>query len=319
MSADVVDQVIPGRADRILLAGAARSGTSWLIRAMAATPGTHSYYEPDNVGADPTGVRPIGASGFGPYPEIPAGTDGGTYRSLWSTVFAGRLPRRRGYKLTVARAVLKLPRGMREPIIRGGSNVLTALPGGPERTVVKSIYAAFSLEWLVEQFDPKVVMLQRNPLNVASSWRQLQIPGFDLTSRPSLLRRYGDRIDGPPPGPEASELTRATWQVGLITTALGDALDRHPGWLLVNHEELCIDPAVRIREVCERVGLPWSPDVEDFLEQSNRPGEGLKPQRVTAEQSDRWKTRMTDAEVDEVHSVLARFPRAGWIRQPQPG
>jgi hypothetical protein len=285
---------------------------------MAATPGTRYYYEPDNVDADPTGLRPQGESGFGPYPVIDRGESGGPFRPLWNTVFAGRLPPRRGFRLTAARAILKLPRAVREPLIHGSSRVLTALPGGPDRTAVKTIYAAFSLDWLVEEYDPRVVVLQRHPLNVVSSWRQLGIPGFDLTSRPLLIKRYRDRFEGEPPAAGASELTKIAWQVGLLTTAVGDSLDRHPGWLLVNHEDLCVEPVTRIRAMCDRVGLPWSSDVERFLDESNRPGEGLKPIRVTSEQANRWRGRLTDAEADEIIAVLARFPRQGWVRQPSP-
>jgi hypothetical protein len=315
MSVTEFDGVITGRPDRILLAGVARSGTSWLIRAFAATPGTRHYYEPDNVDADPTGQRPIGRSGYGPYPEIVPGDNGGRYRPLWDAVWAGRLPSRKGYKLKLARAALRIPPALRDPLVKGSAQVLTRLPGGPERTVVKSIYGAFSLDWLVDRYEPKVVVLQRHPLNVVSSWRQLQIPGFDLTSRPSLIARYRDRFEGDPPGSDASELTKISWQVGLLTTAIGDSLDRHPDWYLINHEDLCVDSVTRIRRLCDRLGLPWSPEVEKFLADSNRPGEGLKPVRVTAEQPNRWRGRLTEDEVEEITSVLDRFPRAGWIRR----
>jgi putative thioredoxin len=61
----VVDDVgvIPGRADRVLLAGIARSGTSWLIRAFARTPGTTHYYEPDNIDATAGLARALIARG----------------------------------------------------------------------------------------------------------------------------------------------------------------------------------------------------------------------------------------------------------------
>jgi hypothetical protein len=314
--------VITGRDDRVLLVGVARSGTSWLIRAMARTPGTLHYYEPDNVDADPTGMRPVGRSGFGPYPVIPPGDSGGAFRPLWDAAFAGRLPKvqgiDKGAKLSAVRAVLKLPAVVREPLIDIGSRVLVALPGGPERTAIKTIYGAFSLDWLVDRYEPRVVVLQRHPLNVVSSWRELQIPDFDLTTRPALLARYRDRFEGDPLDAGASDLTKKAWQVGLLTTAIGDSLDRHSGWLVVNHEDLCADPASRIREVCERVGMPWSSDVERFLDESNRPGQGLNPVRVTKDQPNRWRGRLTDDEVEEITSVLSRFPRRGWIREPSP-
>jgi hypothetical protein len=312
MSTEVVTTVIPGRKDRILLAGVARSGTSWLIRAMAATEGTKHYYEPDNVDADPTGERPVGRSGFGPYPIITSDADAGQYRPFWDAVFAGRLPAvqqiNEGPKLALARAALKLPPSVREPLIRAGASVLTRLPGGPARTAVKSIYATFSLDWLVNTYDPKVVVIQRHPLNVISSWRELQIPGFDLTTRPAILKRYRDRFEGPPLAEDASELSKIAWQVGLLTTVLGDAYDSHPGWLLVTHEVLCEDPKDHIRSVCEQVAIPWSPQVVEFLDESNRPGEGLKPQRVTKEQPNRWRERLSDDEVEEITSSSSGSP-----------
>jgi hypothetical protein len=308
--------VLQGRADRILLIGVARSGTSWLSRAMAATPGTVHYYEPDNVDADPTGQRPAAQHGFGPYPIIRPGEDGGQFRALWDAAFAGRLPQMKqsGLQLQAMRAVLKLPKSIREPVISLGGRVLSSLPGGPERTAIKSIYSSFYLEWLVERYDPRVVVIQRHPLNVVSSWRELQIPGFDLTTRPAILEHFRDRYEGDPLGPNASELAKIAWQVGILTTAIGDALDRHPEWLFVTHEDLCLDPVPRIRYVLERAGMPWSSDVERFIEDSNRPGEGLKPQRVTADQPTRWKGRLNDDEVEEITSILGRFPRRGWIR-----
>ncbi len=317
---DSKNEVLAGRSDRVLLVGVARSGTSWLIRALAATPGTLHYYEPDNVDSDPTGTRPVGRSGFGPYPMINPGDDGGMFRPLWDAAFAGRLPKvqqiDKGLKLQAVRAVLKLPRAVREPLISAGSRVLTALPGGPERTVIKTIYAPFSLEWLTQRYDPRVVVIQRHPLNVVSSWRELKIPGFDLTSRPALLEKYRDRFEGDPLDANASELTKTAWQVGLLTTAIGDVLDKNPQWLMVDHEDLCDDPSVKIRAVCDRLGIPWSSSVDDFLNESNRPGEGLKPVRVTKEQPNRWRGRLTDDEVEEITSVLGRFPRKGWIREP---
>jgi hypothetical protein len=67
--------------------------------------------------------------------------------------------------------------------------------------------------------------------------------------------------------------------------------------------------------VCEQVAIPWSPQVVEFLDESNRPGEGLKPQRVTKEQPNRWRERLSDDEVEEITSVLERFPRHGWVHE----
>ena len=72
-------------------------------------------------------------------------------------------------------------------------------------------------------------------------------------------------------------------------------------------------PEPSFRGIFERLGLDWGTQVEEFLDANNRPGEGLRPVRVTAEQPDRWRRRLSDAEVDEIQEVLDRFPRRGWV------
>ena len=97
---------------------------------------------------------------------------------------------------------------------------------------------------------------------------------------------------------------------------IAEAVDRHPEWFFVTHEDLCDDPATTIRRVSEQVGLEWTDDIDRFLNENNRPGEGLAPVRVATEEPTRWRERLTDAEVDEIEAVLGRFPTRGWVRPP---
>jgi hypothetical protein len=313
---DLKSELLPGRDDRILLVGVARSGTSWLVRALSRSVDTRHYYEPDNVDADPTGVRPVGARGFGPYPVLLPDGNGEPFRPIWDAAFAGRLPRRRGLGLVAARTAARLPNSLRSPLVHTTSRVLRSLPGGPSRTVVKTIYAVFSLDWLVDRYDPRTLVLQRHPLNVVASWRELEIPMFDIAERIEIRRHFLEPLDLAPPPPGASELSRIAWHVGLLTTVVGDALDRHPGWMLLDHESLCVDPIPRIQDVFRRVGLPWTAEAETFLADNNRPGTGFQVSRVAKDQAERWRTRFTDAELREVTDVLAQFPRHGWVRPP---
>lgn len=308
------DRAVPPR--RVLLVGVARSGTSWLGHALGRAHGVRFYYEPDNIDADPSGGRPAGGFGFGPYPMISPGEESSMFAAVWDLVFAGRMPPvEKRPMLLAARAALRLPRSLRDPLVRQVAATAARIPSRSNCTVVKSIYAIFSLDWLIERYHPQVVVIQRHPLNVVSSWRQLNIPLFDLASRPAIAQRYLEPLGiAPPTG--APELTRIAWHVGLLTHVLGDTAERHPEALLVTHEDLCVEPITGMRDVFERLGLVWTADVESFLAASNRPGEGLQPVRVTTEQPDRWRKRLTDAEVDEIEGVLDQFPRRGWVRAP---
>ncbi|HEY6469586.1 MAG TPA: hypothetical protein VI434_07445 [Candidatus Dormibacteraeota bacterium] len=307
------------RSKRIVLVGVARSGTSWLGHALGRARGVRFYYEPDNVDADPSSDATAGQRGFGPYPMIDNDRDAGQFAPLWDLVFSGRLPfalRERRRLRPAARIALRLPRSMRDPLVRSVAAVAARRPGRDQGIVVKTIYAPFSIEWLVARYHPQVIAMQRNPLNVVSSWRELHIPLFDLATRPSIRIRYIEPLGIEPPSPGATEVARIAWHVGLLTHVISVALDRHPEWIFVTHEDLCENPATTIRRVSDQVGLEWSDDVDRFLSDNNRHGEGLAPVRIATEEPTKWRQRLTDIEVAQIQAVLEKFPKRGWIRPP---
>jgi hypothetical protein len=306
------------RRDRVLLIGVARSGTSWVGRAFGRAPHVRFYYEPDNIDADPTGERPAGGRGFGPYPMIDPGQEETAFSPVWDWVFSGRSPfSRGGNKMKAAgQLALRMPRPVRRSLLRATAAVSRRVPNTSDWKIAKTIYAPFSLDWLVRRYQPQVIAIQRNPLNVVSSWRQLQIPLFDLARRPAIHDQYVERGIVPRLDPGASDLARIAWHVGLLTHVIGDALERHPSWHLFTHEDLCVDPAASMQTVFETVHVPWNAEVERFLDETNRPGEGLQPIRVTAEQPERWRGRLSADEASEINDLLSGFPRRGWIREP---
>ncbi len=309
-----------GRDDRILIAAIGRTGSTWLVNALANTPGTESWPEPDNIDANVEDGARYGSSGFGPYPVLTVGDDGGMYRALWDVIFKSGISFGFGAAMIpLLKPFLKLPKSILGPIVKTGGKALTLIPSRTERNLVKTIYGCFSLEWLVDTYDPRVIVTQRHPLSVIASWRDVDMAQFDLITRPELLSTYGNRYEGDPPSDQDSNLTRIAWIIGLLTTVMGDMLDRHPEWLLVNHEDMCIDPVTKFRALCEIVGIPWSERVAEYLTKANRPGEGFNPERIAEDQVNKWRSVLSPEEVQEAVEVLRRFPRMGWIRRPEEG
>jgi hypothetical protein len=306
------------RSDRILVVGTARSGTSWLAKALGHAANTRHLPEPDNIDTEHEGKAP-GYLGIGAYPILDPGDAPSSLTSLWDFVFQGRVPANRKVQLAVGRRFVRLPRQVRDPMFRMATATLKRMPGGPSHRVVKSIFIMFSLEWIMDRYRPQVVLIQRNPLNVVSSWVQLNIPSFDLATRPAIRERYLDRLGIAPPPDDAVPLQRAAWSVGLLTSVIAEAHTRHPEWPLYTHEDLCIDSATKIQEVYRRVGLTWDAGSAAYLAESNRPGEGLRPVRVTSEQPERWKQRLTEEQAAMIQDTLAQFPTRGWIRAPEGG
>ncbi len=307
------------RGIRVLVAGVSRSGTSWLGQALGSLPSAKYYYEPDYVNAEVVTKNGSGASSFSPYPEISQFDDGGPHRALWNLVFAGGLPLQDDGHLNRAalrllKPLLGLPPVVLNPAVKLGSRAMAAMAKEPEIVIAKTVFAQFYLDWLAEIYQPQVVMIQRGPLNVVSSWRTLRVPIFDLLTRPSIAGKTKEWFDGPTPGVDDPELVKLAWAVGMLSSALGESLDRHPEWTLITHEDLIQAPVESLKKLVADLGLKWSDEVAEFLAKSNRRGEGITPVRITSEQGDRWKGRLTDEEVSLVDSVFAKFERKGWIR-----
>ena len=83
--------------------------------------------------------------------------------------------------------------------------------------------------------------------------------------------------------------------------------ERHPGWHVVSHERLIMDPLSGYHALCDALSLGWTKSIEEFLEQSDRPGTGFETHRVAAQLTDRWRRVFSDAQAKEVAGVLSRF------------
>ena len=312
--------------DRILIAGTARSGTTWATRVLSRAEGATMMNEPDNVLADTVNHPSFVGTGFRSYPILAPGDRSPHYEALWEMAFAGRVPMRRGPLPRVARVVLHTPRRVRDPMLSAVAKVMARTPGTAKHVVVKSVMPHFDLEWLAERFHPQIVMMQRNPLNVISSWVKLKVHGYDLHYRDDIRERFVEPLGVEPPPASGSQLALTAGWVGLLTTVLADVRRRHPDWILVTHEDLCDDAITQFKALFNQLGLTWTEEAEKFLTEKgyNHPtfrrtdwtGEHLDPAAVTKAQARRWEGRLSEREVDEIMTVLNAFPGRGWVQAP---
>jgi hypothetical protein len=289
---------------RVLGAGLPRSGTTWVGEVLGRTAGARYLHEPDNHLVRPEAWE--AKRSFGPYPELNPGDDGGDYERLWALAFAGgprpsllyagaRILQRTGARRVSGRLVS--PRRQR------------SRAGAPGPLVVKSVHCARSLEWAVERFRPAVVVVERHPFGVISSWRKLGWDDFLDSDRGAL--RYSIAVLGvAPPSNGAPWLERAAWHYGLLSSYLARARRRHPDWLVVRHEVLCAGPEPAFRRLSARLGLQFTHEAARFLAASNRPGDGYSTHRLWHEQVDGGRNRLAPAERALVLATLERFEGA---------
>jgi len=304
---------------RILLAGVPRSGTSWTGQVLGTTPGTRYVDEPD-------GFRDAFAfhvmMEYGEYVRLEPGARAPDYRRLWAGAFAGglrsRSPRARFGEWTYHRAGTPARREARRggavsPWLRAALRNATPPVADPEarHVVVKSVQSALATEWIAAEFGPQVVVLFRHPLNTIASWRDM---GFVASGARNphehavLTEVAASRWGIAPPPADAPELAQHAFEFGVLTNALVDAAARHPEWIVARHEDLCVDAPTRMRALVEQVGLEWSDATERFVRESDRQGEGFATTRVAREQPDRWRDRLSAADVDTIRGVLRGFP-----------
>jgi Sulfotransferase family len=320
----VVDQPAPdGRP--LLVAGAPRTGTTWIAQVLSRAEGVGWINEPDNEWPNTYALKAKLTLG-----RFPALTEGDAaprrYEELWRRSLAGfrqgRYQEKLAWKLDQKdRTMQELWQAMCDhanPRLGPRLRVLAWLARPPatslaaDRVMVKSVHAPLALEWISARVRPRILVVQRHPFSVIASWLELGWGGCALEANPRIRERFGQRWSLPELDADASRLQRLAWEVGLFTCAARDGADRHPDWLSVSHEDLCTDPIVRFRSLFEHVGYPWSPAVEDFLNASDRPGEGWSGYRVAAEQPDRWRLRLDADQVREAWSILSRFG-APWV------
>ena len=171
-----------------------------------------------------------------------------------------------------------------------------------EHQLVKSVYAFMASEWIAWRYRPRMVLMWRNPLNMLAGFAKL---GGQVGVRPQVASLLVSSDAWPMP--EKGAVEQAAWTLCARINALLEPAQRHPEWLVVNHEELCLDPGNAHRAVIERIGLEWSDAVEEYLAASDRPGEGYDRLRRTREQPTAWKRHLSAADARAAMRQMERF------------
>lgn len=287
----------------VLVAGLPRSGTTWIGEVLGRTAGARYLHEPDNhlVRPDAWWAK----RRLGPYPELDPAADAGDsgradYERLWARAFTG------GPCSSPLYAGLRILQRAGAPEVSGrlARRVRSRTTAGP--LVVKSVHAARAVEWLADRFNPAVVVVERHPFGVISSWRKLGWDDF-LDNDRAALRHSATVLGVAPPPSGAPWLERAAWHYGLLTAYFERARRRHPEWLVVRHEVLCAGPEPGFRHLCARLGLTFTGETARFLAASNRPGDGYSTNRLWREQVDGGRRRLTPTEQALVLATLDAF------------
>ncbi len=270
----------------ILVTGVPRSGTTWLARLLATSPGVAL------AGREPMNPR-------GRQYALGGTLDG------WSRLT--ELTRRQRFLLRASY------RGVNPFVYSRFGMRQWAGPLPRTRLVVKDPYAMLSTAAVASATGAVPVLVYRHPGAVLSSYRRVGwTPRLDELARVVATARTTDRGADLPSIPEPGQVSPAE-EIGLFWAALHElalADAARAGTVIVSHTELATGGVGAGRILAERLGLSWSPAMAAELskESSGRPAPAARLHnfdRSPASVAEEWRSRLDDEEIRRVEQVSA--------------
>jgi hypothetical protein len=300
----------------ILVTGAHRSGTTWVGRMLAAERSTAYISEPLNVWHRPGVLR---AKVPRWYTYINAHNEA-EYLSAFHQTLSYRY-----HTLDEVRSIRS-----RKDALRMGRDMRTFFLGRlrKQRPLLKDPFAVFSSPWFADRLGCQVVITIRHPAAFASSLKRLNwyFKFEDLLSQPLLMSDLLGPVQKEMESIPAEDLiAQACLLWKLIYTVVLDFCEHDPGFLLVRHEDLSLEPLEGVQSLYRALGLTFTASAEKGIlgsSSSANPGE-LSASDVHGYKMDSraglhsWKRRLSREEIDRVAALTGEvasryYPDVSW-------
>lgn len=254
----------------VVICGLARSGTTYVGRALSRARGVHLVNEPLNKDF---GVK--GVPRWYPY-AAGAGRENDTdtkklirdiidLRAGWTHSSPPEYP--------LLTRLSKRVYGGRSGLVWSALR-LTKFFGFPSRTLcLKDPFATFAVGHMIESYGAKAVCLTRHPcaLYLSQKRRGQAAHIEDLFAQRKLRSRYAGDI---PDGTWESAVRHGPAGVALLWKIMARAITSQAGVLfnlsIVRHEDLCVDPVKTIKGICDHFGIACGRRVEKFVIETSR-------------------------------------------------
>jgi hypothetical protein len=302
----------------ILLLGSGRSGTTWILDALASANGLRTIFEPLNPEPLPK-AKPFANRYFDPHdshPELKAYLDQvfyGAFSSIWTNYrySKGALSPAR-YPITSTGDAYLLVARYKRFLAR----FLRYQPRRFSRRIVKFIRANLMIGWLRTQYKAGMMLVLRHPAAVVSSKMQrggrFWIFGQEVQQEiyrgylgdDYLRKSYFNGFDADAVTADDEVTGHAVmWcveNVHAYTTAL------EMGIPIMFYEELLLDSEKEFSRMCSFLGLK-APDAAILRRPSQQSSREMKSQDIPMHSIERWKATLTLAQREKIRAVLDAF------------
>lgn len=297
-----------------LIAGSGRSGTTWVLDAMATANGLRPIFEPLHPHVSPIGNRYA-------HRALAAGDDHPELVQFLSEVCAGRRIRlwskyrRQGRWLFPPPAVFstisdagRLWRRWRKFLKEAPRLAMEARRRDP---LVKCIRANLMLDWLSRQFDCRIVLVVRHPgavieSEMRGSWKaEFTLDRYrgDTRLHEITSDRYRALLERPLTPIEALATRWVIENQWVIEQAAAN------GVTIVCYERLMSSPDEEWQRICRALQLPSAPAPAVLARPSQQSAPNRSAATVEASEEPRWLRVLSREQVESIQGILdqARF------------
>jgi hypothetical protein len=277
--------------DTVVVAGVARSGTTWLAELVATLPGYKLMGEPPAYGLDRPDHVPM---------HQPPGSQNDELRSYLRDVMEGRQPG--GWRLDTDSRMQR--------IVRHGRR---------RRMVTKFIHGNRLLQWLAGTFDiGGIVLIVRHPCAVVASMQKYGAwyyatptdasPGLEQIEKglpDSLIQDMRVRLPIRPKSNE--EMLALRWALDHYIPFFAHAKAGYP-WTLIPYEQLVADGPAVLERMFTYIGADVPPAAANRLSVASRSAQrtGVHAEDV-AKQLSKWRRQLDSNQVDRILQIAHAF------------
>lgn len=263
----------------LLIIGHGRSGTSWVGAIISSSKLVQYYYEPCNP--ELQGIRDFDLW----FRYLRPGEEDDVFTPALDAAFGG----------------LSSPGSHRN---------------GPQRSrcriVVKEVAPVMSLSWLIDRYDPDVLVIVRHPGAVILSELNKGTPV--RKSKKALLHQdtlFADHLN-----PYRQQIERAQSPHEILGVVWGarhrvilNALAYRERWKIVYYEDLCFYPLREYRKIFTDFRLNWDDRVaRGVAEHSSTHEPGIySVKRVSAQQVNQWRQKIAPPELVRIKEIIDPF------------
>lgn len=186
------------------------------------------------------------------------------------------------------------------------------------RALIKDPFALLLAEWIEARADADVVVLVRHPAGFASSIKRLnwRLDTRHLLGQANLMQDhlgpFQAELESDSRGEtDIIEHAALVWRV--LNSVVREYESRHPAWAVLRYEDLARDPVRGFSGLSQRLGIPWSDQVERQIRRRNDPKQGAVVAEGSKGGTDRdsaramwtWTQRLSAEEIDRLRRATA--------------